>query len=77
MAPTAQTTHPSPTAGATAGASMTVTYQQPGAPEGSVPQGMIHQTIFTFAGDGAADTTCAGSATPWRRVRRTGGRAAP
>ncbi|MFC3505540.1 hypothetical protein ACFOOK_31910 [Micromonospora krabiensis] len=39
----------------TASASMTVTYQQAGAPESSVPQGMIHQTIFTFDGAGASD----------------------
>ncbi|WBB67852.1 hypothetical protein [Micromonospora sp. WMMD812] len=39
----------------TASASMTVTYKQPGDDPTYVPQGMIHQTIFTFAGEGAAD----------------------
>ncbi|WP_157743266.1 hypothetical protein [Micromonospora coriariae] len=39
----------------TASASMTVTYKTPGEPDSSVPQGMIHQTIFTFDGDGASD----------------------
>ncbi|RQX16104.1 hypothetical protein DDE19_16680 [Micromonospora ureilytica] len=37
----------------TASAAMTVTYQTAGAPSSNVPQGMIHQTIFTFDGDGA------------------------
>ncbi|MBQ0904420.1 hypothetical protein [Micromonospora sp. U21] len=39
----------------TASASMTVTYRTPGEPASNVPQGMIHQTIFTFDGDGASD----------------------
>ncbi|SIM80607.1 hypothetical protein [Micromonospora cremea] len=39
----------------TASASMTVTYKTPGEPDSNVPQGMIHQTIFTFDGDGASD----------------------
>jgi hypothetical protein len=39
----------------TASAAMTVTYKKAGEPDTNVPQGMIHQTIFTFAGDGAAD----------------------
>ncbi|MCX5117785.1 hypothetical protein OG992_11390 [Micromonospora sp. NBC_00362] len=38
----------------TASAAMTVTYQKAGEPSSNVPQGMIHQTIFTFDGDGAA-----------------------
>ncbi|MEU8254394.1 hypothetical protein AB0C06_09045 [Micromonospora inaquosa] len=38
----------------TASAAMTVTYQTAGAPDGNVPQGMIHQTIFTFDGAGAS-----------------------
>ncbi|MGC4869420.1 hypothetical protein ACLQ3B_28720 [Micromonospora sp. DT53] len=38
----------------TASAAMTVTYQTAGAPSSNVPQGMIHQTIFTFDGDGAS-----------------------
>ncbi|MEU5670597.1 hypothetical protein ABZ749_09545 [Micromonospora sp. NPDC047753] len=37
----------------TASAAMTVTYQKAGEPSSNVPQGMIHQTIFTFDGDGA------------------------
>ncbi|MFG1649572.1 hypothetical protein ACGFIE_06570 [Micromonospora sp. NPDC049275] len=37
----------------TASAAMTVTYQKAGAPASYVPQGTIHQTIFTFEGDGA------------------------
>ncbi|MGW3606854.1 hypothetical protein [Micromonospora sp. NPDC005161] len=39
----------------TASASMTVTYKTPDEPASNVPQGMIHQTIFTFDGHGAAD----------------------
>ncbi|WP_051724250.1 hypothetical protein [Micromonospora chokoriensis] len=39
----------------TASAAMTVTYQKAGEPSSNVPQGMIHQTIFTFDGDGASD----------------------
>ncbi|MGV9213734.1 hypothetical protein ACTFTM_17910 [Micromonospora sp. RB23] len=39
----------------TASAAMTVTYKKAGEPDTNVPQGMIHQTIFTFAGDGASD----------------------
>ncbi|WP_146247352.1 hypothetical protein [Micromonospora arborensis] len=38
----------------TASAAMTVTYKKPGDNEGNTPQGMIHQTIFTFDGDGAS-----------------------
>ncbi|RQX00881.1 hypothetical protein DLJ59_20150 [Micromonospora inaquosa] len=38
----------------TASAAMTVTYQTAGAPDSNVPQGMIHQTIFTFDGAGAS-----------------------
>ncbi|WP_328380613.1 hypothetical protein OHQ88_17120 [Micromonospora zamorensis] len=38
----------------TASAAMTVTYKKAGEPETNVPQGMIHQTIFTFEGDGAS-----------------------
>ncbi|MCG5456924.1 hypothetical protein PSH03_001829 [Micromonospora sp. PSH03] len=38
----------------TASAAMTVTYQKAGEPASNVPQGMIHQTIFTFDGDGAS-----------------------
>ncbi|WP_124860687.1 hypothetical protein [Micromonospora arida] len=38
----------------TASAAMTVTYQKAGEPSSNVPQGMIHQTIFTFDGDGAS-----------------------
>ncbi|GAB3938623.1 hypothetical protein GCM10027614_19050 [Micromonospora vulcania] len=34
---------------------MTLTYKEPDDPESNVPQGLIHQTIFTFDGDGAAD----------------------
>ncbi|MEV4822143.1 hypothetical protein [Micromonospora sp. NPDC049274] len=37
----------------TASAAMTVTYKKPGEPDDYTPQGMIHQTIFTFEGDGA------------------------
>ncbi|MET8231653.1 hypothetical protein ABZS77_13390 [Micromonospora sp. NPDC005298] len=37
----------------TASAAMTVTYKKAGEPDTNVPQGMIHQTIFTFDGDGA------------------------
>ncbi|TNH25992.1 hypothetical protein FHG89_22070 [Micromonospora orduensis] len=37
----------------TASAAMTVTYKKSGEPDTNVPQGMIHQTIFTFDGDGA------------------------
>ncbi|MGC4772802.1 hypothetical protein ACLQ25_27990 [Micromonospora sp. DT44] len=39
----------------TASAAMTVTYKKAGEPDTNVPQGMIHQTIFTFDGDGATD----------------------
>ncbi|MEV0212007.1 hypothetical protein [Micromonospora sp. NPDC050695] len=39
----------------TASAAMTVTYKKPGEPDSNVPQGLIHQTIFTFDGDGAVD----------------------
>ncbi|MGS2617785.1 hypothetical protein ACVCAH_25165 [Micromonospora sp. LZ34] len=39
----------------TASAAMTVTYKKAGEPASNVPQGMIHQTIFTFGGDGASD----------------------
>ncbi|CCH19122.1 Conserved hypothetical protein [Micromonospora lupini str. Lupac 08] len=39
----------------TASAAMTVTYQKPGDSAGNTPQGLIHQTIFTFEGAGAAD----------------------
>jgi hypothetical protein len=39
----------------TASAAMTVTYKKAGEPDSNVPQGMIHQTIFTFDGQGAAD----------------------
>ncbi|MFF5180079.1 hypothetical protein ACFY2Q_18815 [Micromonospora sp. NPDC000316] len=39
----------------TASAAMTVTYKKPDEPPTNVPQGMIHQTIFTFDGDGASD----------------------
>ncbi|MEW1587844.1 hypothetical protein AB0283_20690 [Micromonospora vinacea] len=38
----------------TASAAMTVTYQKAGEPSSNVPQGMIHQSIFTFDGDGAS-----------------------
>nr|WP_146218386.1 hypothetical protein [Micromonospora acroterricola] len=38
----------------TASAAMTVTYKKPDEPASNVPQGMIHQTIFTFEGDGAS-----------------------
>lgn len=38
----------------TASAAMTVTYQKAGEPSSNVPQGMIHQTIFTFDGAGAS-----------------------
>ncbi|MBM0274345.1 hypothetical protein [Micromonospora tarensis] len=38
----------------TASAAMTVTYQLADEPASNVPQGMIHQTIFTFDGDGAS-----------------------
>ncbi|MFD6681646.1 RodZ family helix-turn-helix domain-containing protein [Micromonospora parva] len=38
----------------TASAAMTVTYQTAGEPASNVPQGMIHQTIFTFDGAGAS-----------------------
>ncbi|MEU4552465.1 hypothetical protein [Micromonospora violae] len=38
----------------TASAAMTVTYQTAGEPSSNVPQGMIHQTIFTFDGAGAS-----------------------
>ncbi|MEV1154713.1 hypothetical protein AB0J27_04775 [Micromonospora chokoriensis] len=38
----------------TASAAMTNTYQKAGASETDVPQGMIHQVIFTFDGDGAS-----------------------
>ncbi|MGQ5261098.1 hypothetical protein ACTWLT_10110 [Micromonospora sp. ZYX-F-536] len=38
----------------TASAAMTLTYKKPEDPDSNVPQGMIHQTIFTFDGDGAA-----------------------
>ncbi|MEU8424478.1 hypothetical protein AB0C15_26770 [Micromonospora sp. NPDC048835] len=38
----------------TASAAMTVTYQKPGEPSSNVPQGMIHQTIFTFESAGAS-----------------------
>ncbi|MEW2430938.1 hypothetical protein AB0877_23245 [Micromonospora sp. NPDC047644] len=37
----------------TASAAMTVTYRKAGEPASNVPQGMIHQTIFAFDGDGA------------------------
>ncbi|MET8282715.1 hypothetical protein [Micromonospora sp. NPDC005174] len=39
----------------TASAAMTVTYKKAGEPDSNTPQGMIHQTIFTFDGDGATD----------------------
>ncbi|MET8373194.1 hypothetical protein ACPXB1_11745 [Micromonospora sp. DT68] len=39
----------------TASAAMTATYKKANEPPSNVPQGMIHQTIFTFDGDGAAD----------------------
>ncbi|WP_410813826.1 hypothetical protein [Micromonospora sp. 067-2] len=39
----------------TASAAMTVTYKKPDEPASNVPQGMIHQTIFSFDGDGASD----------------------
>ncbi|KOX04770.1 hypothetical protein ACWD6L_06625 [Micromonospora profundi] len=39
----------------TASAAMTVTYKKADEPPSNVPQGMIHQTIFTFDGDGASD----------------------
>ncbi|MBM0232773.1 hypothetical protein JNW91_13440 [Micromonospora sp. STR1_7] len=39
----------------TASAAMTVTYKKAGEPDSNVPQGMIHQTIFAFEGDGASD----------------------
>ncbi|MDG4837730.1 hypothetical protein O7631_14515 [Micromonospora sp. WMMD967] len=38
----------------TASAAMTVTYKKAGEPETNTPQGMIHQVIFTFDGDGAS-----------------------
>ncbi|MEU1590919.1 hypothetical protein [Micromonospora sp. NPDC005710] len=38
----------------TASAAMTVTYQKAGEPSSNVPQGMIHQTIFTFDSSGAS-----------------------
>ncbi|MCG5472698.1 hypothetical protein LADH09A_000548 [Micromonospora sp. LAH09] len=38
----------------TASAAMTVTYKKAGDSEANTPQGMIHQTIFTFDGDGAS-----------------------
>ncbi|WP_433317517.1 hypothetical protein ACQP0U_09265 [Micromonospora sp. CA-269861] len=38
----------------TASAAMTVTYQKAGEPSSNVPQGMIHQTIFTFDSAGAS-----------------------
>ncbi|WFE49372.1 hypothetical protein [Micromonospora sp. WMMD1155] len=38
----------------TASAAMTNTYQKAGAPASNVPQGMIHQVIFTFDGEGAS-----------------------
>ncbi|MET7705937.1 hypothetical protein [Micromonospora sp. NPDC005413] len=38
----------------TASAAMTVTYKKADEPPTNVPQGMIHQTIFTFDGDGAS-----------------------
>lgn len=38
----------------TASAAMTVTYKKAGESEANTPQGMIHQTIFTFDGDGAS-----------------------
>ncbi|GGO25110.1 hypothetical protein [Micromonospora parathelypteridis] len=38
----------------TASAAMTVTYKKAGDSDGNTPQGMIHQTIFTFDGDGAS-----------------------
>ncbi|MGI5522382.1 hypothetical protein ACQEUX_15700 [Micromonospora sp. CA-259024] len=38
----------------TASAAMTVTYRKADEPPTNVPQGMIHQTIFTFDGDGAS-----------------------
>ncbi|SCF27025.1 hypothetical protein [Micromonospora chokoriensis] len=38
----------------TASAAMTNTYQRAGATEAETPQGMIHQVIFTFDGDGAS-----------------------
>ncbi|MET7670559.1 hypothetical protein [Micromonospora luteifusca] len=37
----------------TASAAMTLTYKTAGDTEGHVPGGLIHQTIFTFDGDGA------------------------
>ncbi|RKN47744.1 hypothetical protein D7223_13425 [Micromonospora endolithica] len=37
----------------TAAAAMTVTYKKPGEPDSNVPQGIIHQTLFTFSADGA------------------------
>ncbi|WP_435208793.1 hypothetical protein [Micromonospora sp. bgisy143] len=39
----------------TASAAMTLTYKKAGEPDSNTPQGMIHQTIFTFEGDGASD----------------------
>lgn len=39
----------------TASAAMTLTYKEAGEPDSNTPQGMIHQTIFTFEGDGASD----------------------
>ncbi|MEH1165168.1 hypothetical protein V6V47_07255 [Micromonospora sp. CPCC 205539] len=39
----------------TASAAMTLTYQKAGDPVSNTPQGLIHQTIFAFEGDGAAD----------------------
>ncbi|MDG4808860.1 hypothetical protein O7634_19110 [Micromonospora sp. WMMD1120] len=38
----------------TASAAMTVTYKLADEPSSNVPQGMIHQTIFSFDGDGAS-----------------------
>ncbi|MEU8169991.1 hypothetical protein AB0B97_26205 [Micromonospora sp. NPDC049004] len=39
----------------TASAAMTVTYKKAGEADSNTPQGMIHQTIFTFEGDGASN----------------------
>ncbi|MET8045386.1 hypothetical protein ABZU25_31530 [Micromonospora sp. NPDC005215] len=39
----------------TAAAAMTVTYKGPDDGPSYTPQGMVHQTIFTFAGTGATD----------------------
>ncbi|MFY1615667.1 hypothetical protein [Micromonospora sp. WMMD736] len=39
----------------TASAAMTLTYKEADDADSNTPQGMIHQTIFTFEGDGASD----------------------